>query len=119
RALSRWRDRNWVAGADLALDDDPGVHPRVRRVHEDRDPARLPVPERALDDIARVRRAAQLEHRPVPDRESRANGQLPQLDPDRGEVLPDRSRLDRVAVGLDALDRLDAEQRDRAMRPAV
>ena len=119
RFVRRRRHRDRVAGADLALDDDPGVHPRVGRVGEDRDAAGLAVPERALDDVARPGGGRELEDEAVPDRESRPDRQPGQLEAGRRQVLPDRAGLDRVAVGLDPLDRLDAEQRHRAVRPAV
>ena len=86
---------------------------------QDRDPAGLAVAECALDDVAWARRARQLQDEPVADREPRPDRQPRQLDASRREVLADRARLDRMAVGLDPLDRLDAEQRHRPVRPAV
>jgi len=48
-----------------------------------------------------------------------AGRQERQLDALGGQVLPDRPRADRMTLGRDTADGLDAEQRDRAMRAAV
>ncbi len=113
------QDADVVALPDDALDEDPGVHPRIGWVEQDRDPAGLAPDEDVLDDVAGVGGRRQLEEHLVADREPRPDRQEGQLDATRRQVLADGARLDRVSVGLDPLDRLDGEQADGAMRPAV
>ena len=56
---------------------------------------------------------------PLADRQARPDRQHRQLDAVRRQVLAGRTRLDPVAVGLDAPDRLEGEEADRPVRPAV
>ena len=114
-----WQEPDRVTRVDLALDQDPGVHPRVERMGQDRDPTGSSVAERPGDRVARHVRLADLEHEPVADRRAGPDGQRRPLDPLGREILAGRPRTDRVAVGLDPADRLDGEQGHRAMRPAV
>jgi hypothetical protein len=120
RRITEWRQHDdRVASRDLAIGEDAGVHPRVRRVGQDRDAAGLAVAKRALDNVAWAGGAGQLEDEPSTDREARPDRQPRQLDARRRDVFADRARLDRVPIGLDPLDRLDAEERHGPVRPAV
>src|SRR5256885_3287266 len=121
RAAEVWRQgADPVAGPDDPVVEDTGIHPRVFRVEQDRDAAGLPAGERALDDVARIRGSGNLEDEVSADREARSDRQPRELDASGRQVLADRAGLDaRMSVSLNPLDRLDGEERDRPMRPAV
>ncbi len=119
RIRQRRQQPDRVPRTDLAFDEDPGVHPRVERMGQDRDPTGSPVAERPGDRVARHVRLADLEHDPVTDRGPGPDRKGRPLDPLGRQVLARRSRPDRVAVGLHPPDRLDREQGNRAVWSAV
>ena len=118
-AVGRHRDCDRVARANGALAHDTGVHSAVVGVCLDGEPPVALACERVADRRARSHRARQLDDELVADRQARAQRQGRHVESLDRQVLAGRSGCDGMPLGRHAADRLDAQERDRAVRTAV
>ena len=117
--VDRRADGDGIARADRALADHARVHPAVVGVRRDAEAAVTMAVERAADRPARVGRPGQLDDHLVSDRQTGADRQGRDVEALGREILAGRAGRDGVALVRDPADRLDTEERDRAMRAAM
>ena len=102
----------------FALDEDPRVHPRVERVGQDGDATRPALGERVGDRVTRLVRLADLEDEPSPIAARVPTGSA-------AHSIPSVVRFSPAAPGSmggrrpGPADRLEGEEGDRPVRPAV
>ena len=112
-------DSDAVTRPNRAFVEHARVHAAVGRMRLDRETSESQVGERMANRAARIRWPRDLEDDLVTDRQPRPNLKRGHVEARGRQVLAGRARPDGMPLGGHAADRLDPQDGDRPMRPAV